>query len=793
MSNSLLWSRRKLMSLTFASLILLAIASGILDTNLSHSRAFLVFFLFLFWLGWELYRGIAHFLEVGRSFEHSYEIWQGLGLALIAGMGLLLRLTGGLLSPFYPLFYLLIAFLASFGTAPQGTLWFAYAFFIELASVYATGFDQHGATSRGALHLFFLGIFAASHHIYLHTMLKQAHFFRNKKLSEPPPPPFSQEKSIQKTPLEPENLGMTMASLEALDSDRQALLSLLKEGLDAHGCAFLWLNAEEHTYEVSSIETDATDIEIGPFSVKTGVPASLFKSGTTLRMANRAEETIIHLPYYKNVRVHSLLAVPVRQEGHIRGALFVDRLHFKPFMAREAALLEATAMVFGRALEIERSYLRSDRDLKSLNALYEAGRRLNELSSDEEFAQETLDIMFDFVDYDWGFISYYQQDSQTHQIIATTENCQYLRRQIFSSGTSLLSLAFKHKSPLPENGIMRTHERILTDHNPELFPDFQSIYILPLILKDENIGAIVLASDDQHCFRNREIRKNIETLSNQVVALLVNARNTQRLAILAQRDGLTNLYNHRSFMEHLSELFKNSPPLLSLLFLDIDHFKQINDTFGHPTGDKVLRKVAQTMLDSFEDEAFIARYGGEEFAILFKNILPEEALQHADRLRKKISQLSFFAEDDELNPFQVTVSIGIASFPIHTTKAEQLIQFADEALYAAKNSGRNTAILYQSISKGEPLSEPLNVDEPLEAQPAWGWGSVPPEAHPQDLAHREDWYWTHTLKSSTPPSENDDDINDPFPPTTSNPSFPFPTDDETNDSPSSPQPLESHK
>ncbi|MDY6952068.1 MAG: diguanylate cyclase [Thermodesulfobacteriota bacterium] len=169
----------------------------------------------------------------------------------------------------------------------------------------------------------------------------------------------------------------------------------------------------------------------------------------------------------------------------------------------------------------------------------------------------------------------------------------------------------------------------------------------------------------------------------------------QQLQELANRDGLTQLYNHRYFHEQLSKDFlraRRYHESLSCILLDIDYFKQFNDTHGHQTGDVVLRTLGALIRDSIRDSDFAARYGGEEFALVLYHSDGPAALDAAERLRQAVEQCTVGAGDKVLH---VTISVGVATFPneaIHDSKT--LIECADKALYRAKDNGRNRVEVY---------------------------------------------------------------------------------------------------
>lgn len=161
------------------------------------------------------------------------------------------------------------------------------------------------------------------------------------------------------------------------------------------------------------------------------------------------------------------------------------------------------------------------------------------------------------------------------------------------------------------------------------------------------------------------------------------------LAQAAVTDGLTGLKNHRAFQEALHSLVQMAERLqqpLSLIMLDIDYFKQFNDTFGHPAGDDLLRQVAQVLRDSARAYDVAARYGGEEFALLLPNTTLEQAVQVAERLREAIGAIA--------NPHRaITASLGVATYRGGAAPATLLYE-ADAALYRAKRDGRNRVCTY---------------------------------------------------------------------------------------------------
>jgi diguanylate cyclase (GGDEF)-like protein len=178
--------------------------------------------------------------------------------------------------------------------------------------------------------------------------------------------------------------------------------------------------------------------------------------------------------------------------------------------------------------------------------------------------------------------------------------------------------------------------------------------------------------------------------ANHLALAIRNGLEFRKVKACADRDSLTHVANRRKFDIRLREEMKRHQrhqDELSLLMLDLDYFKAINDTYGHQAGDIALRKVGKILCDTLRESDFPARYGGEEFVVILPQTREEQAWMLAERLRKAIEKTSFrFGKKN----FRVTASIGIASLMPGTLEPpEALLQKADEALYRAKANGRN--------------------------------------------------------------------------------------------------------
>jgi len=177
----------------------------------------------------------------------------------------------------------------------------------------------------------------------------------------------------------------------------------------------------------------------------------------------------------------------------------------------------------------------------------------------------------------------------------------------------------------------------------------------------------------------------------------------RQLQEMADKDGLTNLYNHRFFHEYLARDVHRAQRYfesLSCIFIDIDHFKHFNDTYGHQAGDEILKTLGALLLNSIRASDLAARYGGEEFAVILHYTDLETARAVAERLRELVASHAFRINEKE---FHITISIGVAAIP-HPKIAnlQKLVDAADQALYSAKRNGRNRVEVFNEVTSPSP-------------------------------------------------------------------------------------------
>jgi diguanylate cyclase (GGDEF)-like protein len=218
------------------------------------------------------------------------------------------------------------------------------------------------------------------------------------------------------------------------------------------------------------------------------------------------------------------------------------------------------------------------------------------------------------------------------------------------------------------------------------------LLVVPLYKAGKPLGSLILA----RCTGNFSAAtvRDIEQLRAPLVLLVEQTIYLDRISVysnVANIDGLTALYTHRYFQEALSTEIARAQRLgypVSLMMIDIDHFKQYNDNYGHPQGDNALKEIASVLKRSIRSYDLAARYGGEEMVLVLPQVSPHAVLPLAERIRNAIAELPFRGAN-ESHCVQLTASIGVAGLPANAKSKSELIKRADQALYLAKEEGRN--------------------------------------------------------------------------------------------------------
>ncbi|MBI2251477.1 MAG: sensor domain-containing diguanylate cyclase [Armatimonadetes bacterium] len=294
-------------------------------------------------------------------------------------------------------------------------------------------------------------------------------------------------------------------------------------------------------------------------------------------------------------------------------------------------------------------------------------------------------------------------------------------KSLFNSQSTVIYLKeeVERENILKIKGISTPQKQLFNDFNPEAVPgilkmifkkknscfyeDFQSsseedflpkskflrsIMAAPLIFEDKVLGLILLAHNQVKRY-NGESLKLLTMLANQISLAIQNIQLHHATVTLAITDSLSGMYTHGYFQEHLEKEFikhKYANQHLSLLIIDVDFFKTVNDTYGHPQGDSLLKQLGGLIKSIIPREDLICRYGGDEFTITMLNTNRISAVLMAERLRQAVEEYEFVLGSKIVH---ITISGGAASFPEDAQIKKELIENADRALYESKHKGRN--------------------------------------------------------------------------------------------------------
>lgn len=246
----------------------------------------------------------------------------------------------------------------------------------------------------------------------------------------------------------------------------------------------------------------------------------------------------------------------------------------------------------------------------------------------------------------------------------------------------------KHMQPLLIEDI-RSDFRFDENKTSQKERKFRSLISVPLRMGNKMLGILRVDSPEENFFVTDDLRF-LTAIGDLGAVAIENAQLFEKLERLAIKDGLTDLFLKRHFLERLAAEIPRHLRVkesFSFLMIDLDHFKHYNDKFGHIAGDIVLRTVSMILKDTFKEPGdMICRYGGEEFAVILPGKTKNEAIEVANHFRKKVCDQSILLRRQKSN---ISVSVGVATFIEDATLADELIQKADKALYEAKEKGRN--------------------------------------------------------------------------------------------------------
>jgi diguanylate cyclase (GGDEF)-like protein len=407
------------------------------------------------------------------------------------------------------------------------------------------------------------------------------------------------------------------------------------------------------------------------------------------------------VPYYAGAcPVRALAAIPVLEGETLRGVLAIDRLANTAFSKEEEETATQAARFCLRAIQNERVFLQLERAKVEQGKLYRAAQALGAALSEKDVVDAGVRAAREIASFDLAAVTIYDDSSKSHEVVAAKSSDGEIDDLVgvrFVHNAGLVSMVVQNRCPLPYRGELEAGPKvILTKRLP--WPSHPSLLVLPLLIHDRALGTLILGAKRRHAFGD-SVRPTLEVLASHLAVSLSNARMVHKLETMATTDGLTGLSNKRAMLEAAALKIAAAARFdrkLSVIVADLDHFKKVNDTYGHDVGDVVICGLGEILKRQKRTTDVVARFGGEEFVVLCEQTDEKGAMLLGDRIREELAKTTFRTTKGALS---VTCSIGICTFPEAGRDWETLFKAADDALYVSKRSGRNRCTAWRPARK----------------------------------------------------------------------------------------------
>ena len=613
-----------------------------------------------------------------------------LGVLLLVGVQALVQFRGGIGSDLYPLTFVAVALVASFATGPAGIGVVAFALALSLVTAFFG--EQITDPLLLGLNALFIACFGALSYVFTRAEIVRVRRKSDLDLAT------KKEKVKDDTRLfrlvAPSSDGVRDEERlyeTSVQEVRQALyhvLQLLHRTLDLHTCVLLMPSDEAEQLCITELVTKSDDVAAGPFPLGAGaVGAAVRRKLTTNLQEIRPGYTGICY-YRRPATVRSFIAVPVLERGHLRAVLCADRVIERAFVPEEEELLRDSTSHILRAFENERVFVQLESSKREQETLYRVSQALSTALTQDAVMEVGLTAVKEIVPHDFAAISEYQPEGRRHVVRrAAGERALDFQGLRFRDNASLTAMVVKNRHYLPYRGEFDPKQQVLFTKKAKL-KGMESLLVLPLVAREEPIGTLIVAAKAPSAF-GTSARETLQALANQLAVAMANARSVRLLEELATTDGLTGCLNKRALLDQMEQKLMAAQRFgrkLSLIVTDLDHFKAVNDTYGHAAGDRVLKELGEVLRRVKRETDLVARFGGEEFCVLCEETDVRGAQLLAERVREELEKTEVLTE---LGPLKVTASLGVATFPDHASTAADLFVQGDKALYEAKHRGRN--------------------------------------------------------------------------------------------------------
>ncbi|UCD20406.1 MAG: diguanylate cyclase [candidate division WOR-3 bacterium] len=389
------------------------------------------------------------------------------------------------------------------------------------------------------------------------------------------------------------------------------------------------------------------------------------------------------LGYYRGeVMIKSVIIAPIVLIDSVVGVLAIDRKS-SSFEERDKVLFDEAANTAGFMLAMLKLYEKARYDVQHLSSIAELAEKLHKRLDLKEILSDTINAFKHFMPCDDISIASVDEVNNFGKVIVST----YVpENTMFSLNDGLVGFVARHRNSIVKDDLNKGNLVVFKRDAKTANASFVGV---PIQQDDELLGVVWLEDHQRRKFNDDDVRI-LNILSYQLSLAWQRAILYDKVKELSIRDGLTDLYNHRHFQEILEAQISEVNELV-LMLLDIDHFKKINDTYGHQAGDRVLKFLGRLI----SQVGIAARYGGEEFAVIMPKCSLKKAMDKAVRMKDQLLKSEVACDHAKI---KFTVSIGIAHYPNDARTRVELIEKADRALYQAKEMGRDRIIIAQTLT-----------------------------------------------------------------------------------------------
>jgi diguanylate cyclase (GGDEF)-like protein len=509
----------------------------------------------------------------------------------------------------------------------------------------------------------------------------------DKLLSEPRSPGYCQLESLGMSKIAVlYDAGQAVLSTFDLDEVLQQILTIARDYFNLRNVAILLLDQEaQHLRVRSQVGWDP-----GKDKISLSVNEGLSGAAVGKKQPVYAPDVSKDPRYFCAAQsTRSELAIPLMVRDEVVGVLDCqsDRLDY--FDRETVELLTLFSTQASIALENARLYQlerQRARQLEAINAIAQQSTAIMEL--EDLLVRVCSVIQRAFQVSHASLILNEEQDMVMRAHVGSLTPC-------FPHGARFPLTQEPWSQVVASNGTIMEKDLSDMPESARLFKESRSRLSIPLISFGQTLGVLTLHSPEIDAFRETELQ-SLESVADICASSIQNAHYVERVKQLAYLDGLTGIFNRRFFERRILEEIERARRYeaeLAVLMVDIDQFKRLNDEFGHLLGDEVLRQVSSLLQQQVRKIDVVCRYGGEEFAILLTHTGAQQALAIADKLRRIVETWQFPGV-----PRAITISAGVAIFPEHGKTRDELVYLADNALYVAKQSGRNRICLTSLVN-----------------------------------------------------------------------------------------------